>query len=98
MKRKVRRSDAWSELDQAFSRLVPHFASYYGDEEDFIDCKVKNMPDGTWLVIAKKYNGDGSPMVLFGAGYGFVGAIMAADASMQGDRWKPDKPWRPKDK
>jgi len=85
-------------LDRVLSRLIPHFASYYKDEDEFIDVKVKLMADGTTLVIAKKYSDDGSPMVLFGAGYGFVGSLIAADASMQGDRWKVDKPWSAKDK
>lgn len=85
----------WSELDQRLHELVPHLASWLADEEQVIELRFKARDDGTTLAIAKGYAPDGSPIVCFGVGYGVAGAIIGIDVTMQGGRWKIDRPWQP---
>lgn len=84
------------EFDASFLKYVPHLRAFFSNEESFIDIRLKARDDGTILVIAKEYSSDGTPMVCFGVGYGVVAALLAIDATMNGGRWKIDKPWQPK--
>lgn len=93
-RKKNPRSQLWSAMSEQIHRDLPHLSSFFSDDERFIELRVKLMPDGTHLTIAKGYGPDGGPLVLFGAGYGFVGALLAADSAMQGNRWKVDTPWK----
>lgn len=86
----------YQELSSQMQGLVPHLASWLGEEEDFRELRVKARPDGTMLSIAKGYNGDGGEIVAFGSGYGFVGSLLALDATINGGHWKVDVPWVPK--
>ena len=76
--------------------LVPHLSAVLAAEDEFIELRIKSRPDGSMLVILKRYGDDGGPMVLFANGYGASGVLLATDAAIQGDAWRVDKPWTPK--
>lgn len=80
-------------LGGELQRELPHVWKLLEGNSDFISLHLKAKADGSILCVAKKYGDDGGPLVLFGGGYGFVGALMALDASLQGDKWRTDKPW-----
>lgn len=97
MKRIVntRSAEGMAELGEAVRLRLPHFASWYVDEESFGELRLKARDDGTTLAIAKGYGPDGGAVVCFGSGYGLIGALIAIDATIQGGRWRVDKPWQP---
>lgn len=82
-------------LDDSLHELIPHLYGVLCEEDDFIEFRVKAQDDGTVLGILKRYNPEGAPMVLFGGGYGVLGAFLTVDAAVQGNRWRVDKPWKP---
>lgn len=84
-------------LDESLRSLVPHLHAWLTSEEDVVGLHVKHQPDGTFLAIAKGYDEAGGPIVCFGGGYGFFGALLTLDAALQGNRWRVDRPWQPKD-
>lgn len=88
----------WAAIDDALRGVLPHLASVLADEDDFLGMHIKPRGDGTTLAVVKRYNGDGTPMVCFGSGYGVAGCLMAADSAIQGDNWRIDKPWSPSSK
>lgn len=94
-KKKKTQGDRWLELESALRSVVPHLFSVLGDEEDFKEIRFKLRDDRTTLAVLKVYGSDGGPMVCFGSGYGIVGSLMSVNASIAGNAWKPDKPWRP---
>jgi hypothetical protein len=87
---------AW--VHDKLQEMVPHVFSFLMDEDDFVELRIKKQADGSCLAIAKGYDSDGSPVVCFGGGYGYVGALMAIDATIQGGNWRADKPWNPSKK
>lgn len=86
----------WNRLTDLTKKEVPSLSAWWDDVEDFAELKVKAMPDGTVLAIAKGYGSDGAPMVCFGAGYSVTGAMLAIDATITAGRWKPDLPYQHK--
>lgn len=88
-----RSAERWAELGDEIHQRLPHLYAWLVDEDDFAELRLKARPDGTTLAIAKGYGTDGGPVVCFGSGYGAVGALMAIDATIQGGRWREDKPW-----
>jgi hypothetical protein len=84
-----------TELDEQFKVALPQLRSVLLDEEDFIGLNIKNKADGSTLAVVKRYDADGTPMVCFGVGYGFFGALYGANQAIQGNNWRVDKPWRP---
>jgi hypothetical protein len=87
--------DRWSQLAEEIRVRLPHLSSFLGDEQGFLEIRLKSRDDGTILGIAKGYNHEGMPIVCFGVGYDAVLALMALDATIQGDGWREDKPWKP---
>lgn len=81
-------------LDAAFQQLLPAFYGVLCDEENFTSFLVKAKPDGTVISVVKQFGGDGGPMVVFGTGYGAIGALMGVEASIRADAWRPDTPWK----
>ncbi len=94
MSKQLPLSARFIKLGSIFQELLPHLNAVLADEQDFISLQIKVRPDSTCLAVVKKFGADGGPMVLFGSGYGVPGALMAADASAQGNRWRPDKPYK----
>lgn len=92
------KAEEWAKLVDQIHAIVPHVSSWWQDEDSFRELRLKMRPDGTTLAIAKGWGPDGGEVVCFGAGYGVVGAIMSIDASIQGGKWKFDKPWHPNEK
>lgn len=87
--------DRWVQLADSVRAQVPHLGAWLDEEEEFAELRLKRRDDGTTLAIAKGYGPDGGPIVCFGSGYGVWGALMAIDATIQGGRWRVDKPWSP---
>lgn len=87
--------ERFAKLGTQLKEGLPHLWPVLADEESFLGLNVKLMDDGTCLAIVKQYSSDGTPMVCFGGGYSYVGALMAVDAAIQGNRWRVDKPWQP---
>lgn len=85
-------------LDAAFRDAVPQLRSVLGNEDDFISMLAKRQPDGTVLIVLKKYGPDGGVLVSFGGGYGVVGGLLAIDGTINANRWRADKPWAAKQK
>lgn len=83
----------WAELGEAFRNLTPHLNSVLVAEDDFVGLRALAREDGTVLVVVKCIDASGGPIVCFGSGYGVAGALIAADATIQGGHWKVDKPW-----
>lgn len=92
-KKKNSKVEQWIRFDGALGEYLPHVQAWWGDPEAFLKLQVNAREDGTCLAIAKGYSSDGTPVVCFGSGYGVAGALMALDATLQGGRWRPDKPW-----
>lgn len=96
MSKKLAASERFAVLGSQLGTLLPHLNGVLSDETDFISLQIKLRPDGTCLAVLKKYGDDGRPLVLFGSGYGVPGALMGTDSAVQGGRWRPDKPFKPK--
>lgn len=94
-RKKASRVDQWTAFDAMLQAAVPHLHAVFSRESDFIEIRVKARDDGTCLTIVKAYSADGAPMVVFGSGYGVAAALMGVDGSIQGGRWRPDRPWKP---
>lgn len=95
-KRTVDRSGRhFSEFDSEVRGYAPNLYGWSSDPDNFAELRLKARPDGTILAIAKGFGPDGGPVVCFGVGYGIVGAVMAIDATIQGGKWRVDKPWSP---
>ena len=84
----------YTALGAQLEKLIPSLWAVWNAEDEFIGMHVKARPDGSTLAVVKRYGADGGPVVLFGNGYGVAGAFMAADAAVQGDAWRVDKPWK----
>lgn len=77
----------FGELPQLHSLLVKNSAD--------ID-QVRLMNRGyDWLAIIKASAADGTPIVCFGSGEGFIGALLGAESAVAANRWREDKPWAP---
>ena len=83
----------WLRIVDMVGDELPNLASWLGEEEEFIELRIKAREDGSTLAIAKGYSGTGMPVVCFGVAYGPYLALMAIDASIQGGNWREDKPW-----
>ena len=94
MSKKLSGAARFSALGSLLGDLLPNLNEVFTNEDDFISVSVKSRPDGSSLAVVKRFGADGGPMVLFGSGYGFAGALMAADQAVQGGRWRPDKPFK----
>lgn len=94
-RRKVSKAEQWTTLSEQVGRVMPHLVAWWDDDDDFVEIRLKLRPDGTVLAIAKGYDSDGGPVVCFGTGYGVLGALMSVDGTIQGGRWREDKPWKP---
>lgn len=94
-----------SSIDTSIERIVnmekemrvslPQLFSLLNNEADFVSLLVKMRDDGNCLAIAKAIGEDGTPMVCFGAGYGYILALFAIERTMAGNHWRQDKPWKP---
>lgn len=93
MKSKNSRARAWEALEKSLRDNVPSLFGELSNEGSFVELRVKARNDGTTLTILKVDGPDGGPLVCFGSGYGAAGALMAIDATIQGGRWRADKPW-----
>lgn len=91
--RKITPSQRYTALGASIEKYIPHLWGVLTAEDDFIELRLKAREDGSILAIVKRYSPDGGPVVLFGNGYGASGALLAADAAIQGDSWREDKPW-----
>lgn len=89
----VRGQEQWSQLHSEIERLTPHLYAFLNDVDDFRELRIKANSDGTHLAIAKGYDNGGGPVVCFGVGYGAIACLLAIDATINGGRWKFDKPW-----
>jgi len=64
-------------------------------DDTAIEVRFKCRGSGDWLGIAKRYDADGKPQVLFGSAFDFVSCVLAVSASMSANKWREDKPWSP---
>lgn len=64
-------------------------------KDDAIELRFKHRGGGDWLVIAKRYDGDGKPEVLFSQAYDFVGALIAVSRGLAAGKWREDRPYEP---
>lgn len=87
--------ERWLKFDELLQTKLPSFCAWSGDEDEFLEFRVKAMPDGTTLAVAKGLNGSGGKIVCFGVGYGVTAALLAIESSIQGGNWREDKPWEP---
>lgn len=87
--------EKWTALVADIKRATPSVLAFLLDPNEFTEVRFKVRDDGTVLAIAKGLDSSGGPVVCFGVGYDFVLALMALDASIQGDNWRVDKPWKP---
>lgn len=90
-------AERWTRLAVQFRKDFPHLGRWCDDTAEFSELRIKVRDDGTTLAIAKGYSSDGGPVVCFGVGYDLILSLMALDASIQGDNWRFDKPWAPKE-
>lgn len=95
-KKKDNNQTRWLRIAGFVGDELPNLASWLGEEEEFIELRIKARDDGSTLAIAKGYNGSGAPVVCFGVAYGPYLALMAIDSSIQGGNWREDKPWQEK--
>jgi len=84
----------WESVEKGLHDSFPHLSAWWSDEEGFESLRVMARADGTTLVVAKGFNGEGGPIVCFGSGYGVVLALMAVDATINAGNWRADKPWK----
>lgn len=98
MSRKQNGSALFLAFVDGFHTAVPHLSSWMGDEDQFIELRIKLKDDGSCLAVAKGYGPDGGKLVCFGVGYGVLGACFAIDRTIQGGNWRVDKPWPGKGK
>lgn len=94
----IKGQERWVALSDSLSRYAPHLSGWLATEDEVREIRFKWRDDGTCLAIAKGYGSDGGETVCFGAGYGFSGAVLAVDRSIQGGNWRADKPWPGKGK
>lgn len=90
----MNRAQRYSSLGAQLEKLLPNLWSVWNDDDDFIGMHLKARPDGSTLAVVKRFSDDGGTVVLFGNGYGVAGALMGADAAIQGGAWRVDKPWK----
>lgn len=98
MTKKNRKQTAWADIEDALRKDLGPLVAWWADVEDFRELRFKAKDDGTILVIAKGFGSDGTPMVCFGVGYDMVTALMGINATIQGNKWRIDKPWQPSKK
>ena len=85
----------WLRLSDLIRETLPHLHAVLCSEDDFIELRLMAKADGTTLAILKRYGSDGGPMICFGSGYGAMASLLAIDATVQGGKWRVDKPWSP---
>lgn len=64
-------------------------------EEEFVSLLVKRRGASDWLVVCKRFAGDGGLEVVFGSGFDLVGALLGLEGSLAANRWRPETPWKP---
>lgn len=55
---------------------------------------IRAKTGGTWIAVAKRYSpATAEPEVTFGSGSNFMSALKELNRSIQGGKWKPDRPY-----
>ncbi len=83
-------------LEQAFAQVCSNlYGAMRGSSRGCVYAVyAKQKVGGVWLATAKRYDPvSGEPMVAFGNGASFLGALTDLSKSLSGSKWKPDKPW-----
>lgn len=89
------RQQTWLEMNERLGTSVPQLFAVLSAEDDFISLLVKLQADSTFLAVLKRYGPDGAPMVAFGSGYGYAGALMGLEGTIAANKWRVDKPYQP---
>lgn len=98
MKKKVGKQEQWIALDKNLSEALPNIMSTLGNEDDFDRLLIKNRPEGGYLAVLKCNGPDGGVLVCFGSGYGTSACLLGLEAAIQGNNFRPDRPWPNKGK
>lgn len=76
------------------SAVKKHFPHLYGlmvaREQDFRGMGIFMGDAGDWLCMVKRFGDDGTPEIMFCAGYTPFEALATANRAIQGGKWKKD--------
>ena len=93
---KGRVKEPFNVIYDAFVDVAPNIVGWgERSSEDAIELRVKQRGPGDWIGICKRVGGDGADEVLFGTGFSFIACLLAVNAAMAANRWRPDTPWKP---
>lgn len=94
-KRKTRNSHE-QRYNQASTELARLFPQVYGVVQtniaDFDSLRLYQRGEDDFLGVLKKFDSDGTPVVLFGVGVDFVTVMLSIEAAISANRWRTDKP------
>lgn len=87
------------ELIGAEANMIAVLSKFYSNLMSILvkhpdDCrflKTQKRADGDWLAILGIYGEDGTPLVAFGSGGSYVGALAALNATVGRGDWRTDK-------
>lgn len=79
-------------IHATFAEATPSVYRLVSDtSEGFISIRLSYRGPHDWLAIGKRYGDDGSPEVIFGSGVDFASALLGLEASIDQNKWRPDK-------
>ena len=58
---------------------------------DLINFKISYRGAYDYLSILKRYDSDGTPVIIFGSGSDFASCLLGLEAAVDQDKWRPDK-------
>lgn len=81
-------------LEAALQSATPQVYNLYrGDALDFVSLSVRHRGANDFIAVLRSLDEDGGPIVCFGTGFDYVGALLGLEGAVMGNRWRKDEPW-----